>query len=148
MKNLSRAFKTVMLSGVLISVFSFSHTAVGAEEEGSFVDEAFQQLGRGIANVSFGIFELPVNIYASQAKEGEPAAITTGVLRGLWRFGVREVVGVFDILTFPVGFEPSIEPAYPSEHGALNAIYVGEDRYSMVPEDTWKLTWPRIHPKE
>jgi len=150
MENLSRAFKTVFLSGMLVSVIAFSSTASGAnaEEESSLVDEALKQLGRGISNVSFGIFEVPVNMYVTQEEKGEPAGITTGLLRGIWRCSVREVVGVIEIATFPLGLEPIVNPPYPSEHGILNAVYVGEDRYTMVPEDAWKLNWPRFQPKD
>jgi len=41
------------------------------------------------------------------------AGVTKGVGLGLWRFFVRELVGVVEFVSFPFGWEPILEPAYP-----------------------------------
>jgi putative exosortase-associated protein (TIGR04073 family) len=71
------------------------------------------QLGRGVANVLGGVFEIPFNMVEVKKEEGDLAGATTGLFRGTWRFLIREVVGVCEIISFPFGWEPIIEPAYP-----------------------------------
>lgn len=77
--------------------------------------EPLQQLGRGISNVLTGVVEIPKNVHAVNQDKGGVAALTFGVLRGSWRFLIREAVGVYEIATFPMGWRPIIEPEYPFE---------------------------------
>jgi putative exosortase-associated protein (TIGR04073 family) len=74
--------------------------------------EPIRQLGRGIANVATGVGEIPLNIYYVNKSDGDVAALTYGLVRGVWRFLVRETVGVFEIITFPVGWAAIIEPEF------------------------------------
>ncbi|MBQ6471145.1 MAG: exosortase system-associated protein, TIGR04073 family [Victivallales bacterium] len=71
------------------------------------------QFGRGLSNILFGAVELPSNILRVTDEEGDMAGVTKGVGLGLWRFFVRELVGVVEFVTFPFGWEPILEPAYP-----------------------------------
>ncbi len=70
------------------------------------------QFGRGLCNILFGIVEVPNNIFRVTSNEGDLAGCSKGVGLGLWRFLVRECVGVVEVVTFPFGWEPIIEPAY------------------------------------
>ncbi len=72
-----------------------------------------RQLGRGICNLALGIIEVPVNIESVNKDQGGFAAVTYGLCRGLWRFGIREVTGVFETVTFPFGWGPIVEPEFP-----------------------------------
>ena len=89
------------------------------------------QFGRGLSNVLFGILEVPFNIFRTTRNEGDLAGATKGVGLGLWRFFVRECVGVIETLTFPFGWEPIIEPAY-----------VFNDGEGTV---SWRVYRPAIH---
>jgi len=71
------------------------------------------QLGRGVTNFATGIVEIPFNMVSVNKEEGDLAGATTGFVRGTWRFLMREVVGLTEIVTFPFGWDPIIEPAYP-----------------------------------
>lgn len=71
------------------------------------------QFGRSICNILFGIVEIPMNIFHTNAVEGDLPAISKGFGLGVWRFLVREVVGFTELITFPFGWQPIIEPAYP-----------------------------------
>jgi putative exosortase-associated protein (TIGR04073 family) len=73
------------------------------------------QLGRGVCNVATGIIEIPFNMVRVNEEQGDLAGATTGLFRGTWRFLIREVVGVTEIVTFPFGWDPIVEPAYPFE---------------------------------
>ncbi|MBR0459561.1 MAG: exosortase system-associated protein, TIGR04073 family [Victivallales bacterium] len=71
------------------------------------------QFGRGISNILFGVVEVPKNVIRVSEEEGDLVGITKGLGLGVWRFLVREIVGVVEFVTFPFGWEPIIEPAYP-----------------------------------
>ena len=74
--------------------------------------DPIRQLGRGVANVLTGVCEVPFNIYKVNKEDGDFAAITYGVFRGIWRFGVREVVGVGEVITFPFGWKSIVDPEF------------------------------------
>ena len=71
-----------------------------------------RQLGRGISNLAVGVLEVPKNIHSVNEDDGGVAALTYGTARGVWRFAAREAVGVLEIVTFPFGWEPIIEPEF------------------------------------
>ena len=52
------------------------------------------------------------NIIRLTNEEGDLPGISKGVGLGLWRFACREVVGVVELVTFPFGWTPIIEPEY------------------------------------
>ena len=89
------------------------------------------QFGRGICNILFGIVEVPNNIFRVTSTEGDLAGASKGVGLGLWRFLVRECVGVVELVTFPFGWEPIIEPAY----------VINDTDQST----TWKVYKPSFH---
>lgn len=72
-----------------------------------------RKLGRGVSNLAFGVWEIPKNVYSVKKGGGSAAAITWGVFRGFQRFVVREVVGAYEIITFPTGSKSIIEPEFP-----------------------------------
>ena len=78
-------------------------------------DNAFTKFGRGMANIAIS----PGELYTQPlllSKTSEPAvAVFGGFCKGLAIFIAREVVGVYEVLTFPFplpkGYGPIIEPA-------------------------------------
>ncbi len=70
------------------------------------------QFGRGVCNILFGVFEVPLNILRVTAAEGDLPGLSKGLGLGIWRFICREVVGVVELVTFPFGWQPIIEPDY------------------------------------
>ena len=70
------------------------------------------QFGRGVCNILFGALEIPFNIIRLTNEEGDLPGISKGVGLGLWRFACREVVGVVELVAFPFGWSPIIEPGY------------------------------------
>lgn len=84
------------------------------KEVGTLVKrEPARQLGRGLSNVLTGAWEIPSNVDRVNRDQGGFAACTYGFVQGLWRFGVREVTGVFEVVTFPFGWGPIIQPEFP-----------------------------------
>jgi len=70
------------------------------------------QFGRGLCNVLFGILEVPYNILRVTDEEGDFPGISKGLALGVWRFCIRELVGVVEFVSFPFGWEPIIIPEY------------------------------------
>lgn len=79
--------------------------------------EPIRQLGRGLSNVLTGVWEIPLNMYNVMQDSGDVAGATYGTVRGVCRFVTREVVGVFEIVTFPFGWGPVVEPEFTFEPG-------------------------------
>ncbi len=73
----------------------------------------FHRLGRGVSNLLFGFWEIPQNMMDATRDQGPAAGFAYGLFRGLGHFVVREVTGVWEIITFPKGGEAIIQPEYP-----------------------------------
>lgn len=109
----------------------------------AFVDgyayDPIRKFGRGISNVAFGVLEIPIRAYDVNFDEGGIASVTYGVLKGVAYFVAREVVGVTEIVTFPVplpgtpddtndvgwGTGPIMQPEWivDTDHNAYNIVY-------------------------
>jgi putative exosortase-associated protein (TIGR04073 family) len=80
---------------------------------------AGRKLGRGVANLLFGIVEVPNQITHTTAERGGAAGSTFGVGKGLMRWIGRELTGVYEIVTFPLplpkGYKPIMKPEWPNE---------------------------------
>jgi putative exosortase-associated protein (TIGR04073 family) len=78
-------------------------------------ENAFTKFGRGMANIIIS----PGELYTQPlllSKNSEPSiAIFGGLFKGILMFAAREVVGIYEVITFPIpvpkGYRPIIEPA-------------------------------------
>ncbi len=72
---------------------------------------------QGLAGVTLGFLELPGNMVDVSNKEGVLLGCTEGFLKGLVMVPIRELVGAYQVLTFPFdiekGYKPVLEPDYP-----------------------------------
>ena len=98
-----------------------------------------RKLGRGIANLGLGALEVPMKIYDVNDEEGGFAAVTYGVLKGICYCIAREVIGLVEVLTFPVplpgatvdsyeegwGYGPLMKPEFvlDKRHDFYNIVY-------------------------
>ncbi len=76
-----------------------------------------RKLGRGLANVSLGVLELPFRISVVYEDHGVGAAAFWGSLAGIQAAVTRMVVGAVEVVTFPlplprVGYGPIVEPEF------------------------------------
>ena len=78
-----------------------------------------RKLGRGLANVVFGVAELPVQIARVNEREGNSAALSYGVVRGLGRTCTRFHAGLCEMFSFP----------FPANHGTYYPILPGHIRH-------------------
>jgi len=60
-----------------------------------------RKLGRGLANMLFGVTEIVQTPAEINEREGNSAAASYGVVRGFGRFFVRLGMGVYEVATFP-----------------------------------------------
>jgi putative exosortase-associated protein (TIGR04073 family) len=83
-----------------------------------------RKLGRGLSNLVFGVAELPATIAKIDQREGNAAAASYGVVRGLGRSATRLSSGLFEFLTFPF---PTTHRTYfsllPSDIPSVHAGY-------------------------
>ncbi|MBI4974295.1 MAG: exosortase system-associated protein, TIGR04073 family [Candidatus Omnitrophica bacterium] len=89
---------------ILISVFVFSST------RSAYCDTALKKLGRGFCNVITSPLEIPEQTQRVNNSDGPMAAVTYGFLKGIIMTGVRAVVGVYEIATFPIPFPRQYKP--------------------------------------
>ena len=75
-----------------------------------------EKLGRGIANVAFCVLELPMQWAEVTENHGAIAGITYGTLKGVYFVLVRGVVGVVEIVTFPIPLPDC--PDFPEDGGS------------------------------
>ena len=78
-------------------------------------DNAFTKFGRGMANIVISPGELYAQPLLLSKSSESSIAIFGGLCKGISMFIAREVVGVYEVVTFPVplpkGYKPIIKPA-------------------------------------
>ena len=83
-----------------------------------------RKLGRGIGNLLYGITELPHTMCVMNDNEGNAAAASYGVVKGIGRVFFRMGVGVYEIATFPIPtYRCSYRPPYRSRIPWVNGGY-------------------------
>ena len=76
----------------------------------TYCDGVVKKLGRGICNVITCPFEISEQISRVHKENGPMAAVTYGLLKGVVMTGVRAVVGVYEVATFPVPVPSDYQP--------------------------------------
>ncbi|MFH0840264.1 MAG: exosortase system-associated protein, TIGR04073 family [Candidatus Omnitrophota bacterium] len=98
----------IVVSVVLIGLFSIQSTC--------FAQNMLRKLGRGLANVATGAIEIPKAIQDTFYDEGPVAAGSWGLIDGIYKFFARTLVGVYEVVTFPIPFPadyaPIVEPEF------------------------------------
>jgi putative exosortase-associated protein (TIGR04073 family) len=83
-----------------------------------------RKLGRGLANLAFGATEISNVACEINEREGNSAAWSYGVVRGVTRFVARLGYGVYEVVTFPFpttrsGYKPPYKSNVPWIHGGF-----------------------------
>ena len=141
MKVTKMLLAMLMLMGVfaVTSLQAQQLTAAPENEKGAIVLKPLEKLARGISNVAFGVFEVPIQMQYVNNRAGGIAGLTYGTLRGAALFVARLGVGLLEIVTFPFplpdcpetpeGFGPGYGPImYPAwvidvEHDWWSFVY-------------------------
>ena len=83
-----------------------------------------RKLGRGLANIAFGITELSVRPNLINERMGNEAAWSYGVVQGFGRYFARIGYGIYDVTTFPLAttrssYRPPYKSNIPWIHGGM-----------------------------
>ena len=133
--------KFLMIAMIAVTAVVCSNSVSAAENEPAWFTRPAEKLGRGIANVAFGVLELPMQWTIVSREDGGIAGLTYGTLKGVGHIVARVCVGVVEIVTFPFplpdcpeypddagwGYGPIIRPAW--------IVPVGSDWNSFVYDD-------------
>ena len=105
--------------------FAFTSTAIADIQDPPGNDYGpTRKLSRGIGNFLFASSELPVSVCRINKEEGNNAAASYGIVRGLGRSTARHAVGLLEILTFPISiWRDSYQPILPSDVPWIHAGY-------------------------
>ena len=83
-------------------------------------DTAARKYARGLAGITLGFLELPGNIVQETRTNGPASGLTIGVAVGLGKIVVRELAGVYELITapfpMPANFEPVLQPEFPWQY--------------------------------
>ena len=99
-----------------------------------------RKLGRGISNLVFGVAELPVSIARVNSREGNAAAASYGVVRGVGRSYMRFHAGLFEIFSFP--FPVNRGTYYPILKPNIPYIHAGYEEFP--PELGYESKYPYV----
>jgi putative exosortase-associated protein (TIGR04073 family) len=101
------------------AAFSLAFLLTLAAATAAHADGPADKFGRGCSNLAFGIMEIPGRMIAEHRARGPLWAMSLGFAKGVGGFVTRELVGVYEIVTFPApvprGYRPILSPEYPWE---------------------------------
>lgn len=96
-----------------------------------------RKLGRGLANIMFGVGEIVYQPMLTNEREGNNAAFSYGIVKGVGRFVARTGYGVWDVLTFPF---PTSRGSYKQPYKSyIPWIHGGMDEFP--PELGWETRY-------
>ena len=105
--------------GIMVCVILWGGQPVQAEEpslategidESPVVEKSATKLGRGIANFTTGLAEVPKQIYLVGRNEGWAAGALRGPIDGFGMFIARTLAGAYEVVTFPLPIPPQYQP--------------------------------------
>jgi putative exosortase-associated protein (TIGR04073 family) len=72
-----------------------------------------RKLGRALSNIFLGVTEIPSTVAKINEREGNTAAVSYGVVKGVGRVFYRLHKGIYELFTFP----------FPTENGSYRPPY-------------------------
>jgi putative exosortase-associated protein (TIGR04073 family) len=110
---------TKLFGALVVATVVASSLCYASTDEPPSGHNAVRKLGRGCANLLFGVVEMPNQYTKAVSEHGGAAGVTYGVPKGFVRWIGRELVGVYEIVTFPIpfphGYRPVMKPEFPNE---------------------------------
>jgi len=99
-----------------------------------------RKLGRGIANIAFGITEIPDSIFAVNDSEGNAAAWSYGLVRGVGRTFARLGYGLYEVATFPA---PTVKGTYRPPYKSI-VPWINGGYEEFPPELGWETRYDYV----
>jgi putative exosortase-associated protein (TIGR04073 family) len=118
-----RDSRTLWLVAALIVCFSVvivaESFAAGPKYEYSLATKLTRKLLRGVGNIAFGWVEIPRHMNIDIQDTDAFTGTFTGLYKGMQRTLLRGIVGVWEIVTFPVpvpsNYAPIVRPEFVCE---------------------------------
>ena len=99
-----------------------------------------RKLGRGLGNIAYGITELPDSMMSVNYFEGNSAAFSYGIVRGIGRVFARLGYGLYDTLLFPFPtYKGTYAPPYRS-----NVQWIWSGYSEFPPELLFETRYPYV----
>ena len=99
-----------------------------------------RKLGRGLGNIAFGLTELPTSMMSVNYFEGNSAAFSYGIVRGVGRVFARLWYGLYDTFLFPVpDYKGTYAPPYKS-----NVQWIWSGYSEFPPELLFETRYPYV----
>ena len=99
-----------------------------------------RKLGRGLGNIAYGITELPESMMSVNYFEGNSAAFSYGIVRGIGRVFARLGYGLYDTLLFPFPtYKGTYAPPYKS-----NVQWIWSGYSEFPPELLFETRYPYV----
>ncbi len=117
--SMSKLFVLVLILLLFVSTSAFcalekekmEQTPVNlSQPKQSFYSAPIERLGDGFSNIIYGPLELVYQMKEEIKRTDPVRGVIPGLLRGVTWFGTREVVGVFEMVTFFLPLKPHLEP--------------------------------------
>ena len=99
-----------------------------------------RKLGRGLGNIAYGLTELPTSMMSVNYFEGNSAAFSYGIVRGVGRVFARLGYGLYDTFLFPVPtYKGTYAPPYKS-----NVQWIWSGYSEVPPELLFETRYPYV----
>ena len=99
-----------------------------------------RKLGRGLGNIAYGITELPDSMMSVNFFEGNSAAFSYGIVRGIGRTFTRLGYGLYDTFLFPFPtYKGTYAPLYRS-----NVQWIWSGYSEFPPELLFETRYPYV----
>jgi len=126
---------------LLLCVCAFAVTAHADIQAPPASDQGpTRKLGRGLANMAFGASELVDSITSVNCEEGNSAAWSYGVVRGIGRTFARFGYGFYEVVLFP--FPTQQGTYYPPYQSNIPWIHSGYEEFP--PELGWNSRYSYV----
>jgi len=122
----------------LLAVLAIGTTAFADIQQPPASDQGpTRKLGRGLSNILYGISEIPDSIFAVNYDEGNAAAWSYGVVRGVGRTFARLGYGVYEVATFPA---PTVRGSYRPPYRSI-VPWINSGYEEFPPELGWETRY-------
>jgi len=114
--------KTYLALAMLLALAPFALADTRDRDTDSALtrETAGAKAGRGVMEMITGFMEFPGNIYAESRDDGLASGLTIGLAKGVGMIPVRELVGVYELVTAPIegpdDYRPVLDPPLPWQY--------------------------------
>ena len=130
--------KTLILFSACLALASLAHADI--QEPPSSNEGPTRKLGRGLGNIAFGITELPNSMMTVNYFDGNNAAFSYGIVRGMGRTFARLGYGIYETLFFPF---PTSKGTYAPPYRS-NVQWINSGYSEFPPELLFESRYPYV----